>query len=522
VAARIHLILAGLGLTLLDISKESRRRYPDTPAYWIPHHFYADLAREGFSPKVEQVFAFSAISGYRLVDWLGVFGVRVDDAPPLAASLPTRRTVLLDAETYDPETSIEWFRSKPIDGPPPAIAPLGQLLQSGGRRPLKSLLPRRSSPFLYAKVGHGDAFAFPDLLPGSIVRIDTSRVAGRAGNGASLNPKTLFLIEHSKGLTCCRLHVSRKNYVTLRSTELPYAEVELQLGREVRILGVLDLEFRFLERAPSPEVSRDLAKFWTPHALTSVSEKSELRLLVQRARYRAGLSLREAAARSARIVDALGDHRYFCTRGTLSAYETTDMPRRQIHKIFSLCVLYSLGFREVLVAAGLTMNGAGQQPIPRDILDAGPHPAQSKASRSEGGSDGNGFLSRLVGEFEQIPLFLRDTLGPLTGLRNMSLRDTVWLGGQRVSLHPYLRGAVLAAIHRRLKKPVLLAGKPPWEQPLYLVLFRDSSYQCVGCSLEKGMLIIHPFANGFERPLYLRNRVDAEVVGKVVALLRKL
>jgi hypothetical protein len=522
VAARIQRTLADRGLTLLDISRESRRRYPESPAYWIPHHFYADLAGKGFSPKVEQVFALSAISGFRLVDWLGVFGVSLDSAPPLAASLPTERTILLDATIYDPEALVEWFRSRPLDGPLPAIAPLGQLLESGGCRPLQALLPKKPSPFLYAKVGRQDAFAFPDVLPGSIVRIDSRRGARRAGDGASLNPKTLYLVEHSQGLTCCRLHSSRNKHVTLRSTELPFAEVELQLDREVRILGALDWEFRFLEQPPSTEVPHALARFWTPHPIAPVAQEPELHQLVKRARFRAGLSLRETSARSERIVKAFGDGRYFCTRGALAAYETSRMPPRHIHKIFALCVLYSLGFWDILAAAGLKIDGAGQQPIPTGRVADARTSTRNNKTDSELDSDREGFLSHVVSEFEEIPLFLRAALGPLTRLRSLSLRDLVWIGGQRRSLHPYLRSALLAAIHRQSKKPTFALGKPLWEQPLHLILLRDGSYVCAGCSLENDRLIVHPFANGFERPVHLRNRADGEVVGKVVALLRKL
>jgi hypothetical protein len=522
VAARIQRTLADRGLTLLDISRESRRRYPASPAYWIPHHFYADLAGKSFSPKVEQVFALSAISGYRLVDWLGVFGVWLDSAPPLAASLPNERTILLDAAIYDPESSVEWFRSRPLDGPLPAIAPLGQLLESGGRRLLQALLPKKPSPFLYAKVGRQDAFAFPELLPGSIVRIDTRRAARRAGDGASLNPKTLYLVEHSQGLTCCRLHSARTKHVTLRSTELPFAEVELQLGPEVRILGTLDWEFRFLERPSLSEVAHALAAFWTPHPIALVAREPELDQLVKQARLRAGLSLREASARSDGIVKAFDDDRYFCTRGALAAYETSRMPPRHIHKIFALSVLYSLGFWDILAAAGLKLDGAGQQSMPTGTVAESRISARSKKRDSEPDSDREGLLSRLVGEFEEIPFFLRAALGPLTGLRRLSVRDLVWLGGKRRSLHPYLRGAVLAAVHRQSKKPTFAPGKRQWEQPLHLLLLRDGSYLCAGCALENNMLIVRPFTNGFERPVHLRNRADAEVVGKVVALLRKL
>jgi hypothetical protein len=243
---------------------------------------------------------------------------------------------------------------------------------------------------------------------------------------------------------------------------------------------------------------------------------------VKRARLRADLSLREASARSDRIVKAFDDDRYFCTRGALAAYETSRMPPRHIHKIFALCVLYSVGFWDILAAAGLKLDGAGQQPIPTGRVAENRISTRSKKTDSELDSDRDGFLSRLVGEFEEIPLFLRAALGPLTGLRSLSLRDLVWLGGKRRSQHPYLRAAVLATIHRQSKKPSFAPGKPLWAQHLHLILLRDGSYLCAGCSLENDRLIVHPFANGFERPVHLRNRADAEVVGKVVALLRKL
>ncbi len=522
VVARIHRVLASRGLTLFHVSHESRLRYRDEIAYRIPHHFYADMRTEDFSPRMEQVLAFSAITDYRLVDWLAVFGFHLDDAPQLAAALPTERTVLLDAGVYDDEAWIEWFRNKSISSSAPPIAPLGQMLESGIVRQLKSLLPGKPSPFLYAKVGRRDAFAFPDLLPGSIVRVDTRRRGKRSDIGISPASQSLFLIEHSKGLTCCRLHLSRKNCVTLRSAQLPYAEVELQLGREARVLGVLDLEFRFLANALSPEVPHDLAAFWNPKDLPSLPEQRSLSQLVIRGRSRAGFSLREASALSRRIAETLGDRRYFCARGTLAGYETADTPPRHIHKILALCVLYSLDFWEVLGAAGLKTDGLGREAIPSDLV--GRQPGTSRNMQARLGTDfgSGGFLSSLVEEFEEIPLFLRNSLRSLLGTREVSLRDIVWLGGHRFSFHPYLAGAVFAAVNRRQKKPQSARKVPLWEQPLYLLLQREGSYLCASCTLERDMLIVRPFADGYERPVRLRNGVDAEVAGKVVALLRKL
>jgi transcriptional regulator with XRE-family HTH domain len=519
IVLRIQQVLASRGLTLSEASRESRLRYPNDTAYRIPHHFYADLRSKAFSPRMEQVLALSAITNYRLVDWLGLFGFRLDDLAGLAASLPAQRTVLLDSSVYDDEVPIEWFRSKVTSESLPAIAPLGQFLQSGPVLPLKFLLPQEPSPFLYAKVGRQDAFAFPDLLPGSIVRIDT-RFSRKHLLGTPAS-QSLFLVEHSKGLTCCRLHLSGRNFVTLRSTELPFAELALQLGSEARLLGKLDLEFRFLENAASPEVAHELAVFGTPQPLPSIPHKIGFAEFAKEARHRTGLSLRDASARSRLVAEALSDARYFCGRGTLSAYETTGKLPRRIHKILALSAVYSLGFWNALGAAVGTTEGLGRDPIPPAIQGSQSTrtPNDQTQPRAESAQD---FLSSFAKELEEIPFFLRNSLSALTGLDGLSLRNFVRLRGQRTSFHPYLRDALLGVVDRRQRRPPPVGTKRLWEEPLYVLLRRDGSYLCARCALQEKTLVVPPFADGFERPVVLRDGVDAEVVGKVAALVRRL
>jgi len=520
-AARVKEVLATRGLTLADVSRESRTRYDGKTAYRIPHHFYADLENPGFSPRMEQVLAFSVISNYRLVDWLALFGFRLDDLASLAASVASQRTALLDTAIYDDRARITWFQSKAHAGPPPPIAPLGLLLEVTAPQPLQAFLPIRPSPFLYAKVGRQDALAYPDLLPGSIVRADT-RVRPKHLGGTSAAPsQSLYLVEHGRGLVCSRLHFSKRDFITLRSTELGYAEVELELNREARILGKLDLEFRFLANPPLPEVARDLARFWKPRPLPLPSQGHGFPELTAEGRRRTGLSLREASALTRHIAGALGDERYFCARGTLAVCEANDVPPRHIQKILALCAIYHLPF-DAMLAAGWNSIGLGREPIPRVILERQASPARNASDRPDREAVPTGFLAGLLREFEEIPFFLRNSLATLTGLDDLSPRDIVWLGGTRRSLHPYLATAVLAAVNRKQVRPPTIEKGRLWEQPLYLLLRRDGSYLCTRCTLEEKELVVHPFADGFDRPLRLHKGVDAEVIGKIVAVLRRL
>jgi hypothetical protein len=522
VAERVERILATRNLTLSEVSRELRLRYARMPHYLVPHDFYYDLGHPSYSPRIEQVLALSRISKYWLADWLTVFGLHLDDVPRLQADFPVARTSLLDPTTYDRAAWIGWFHDAAHAGDPPAVAPLGQLLIPAQSRRMDSLLAPEPSPFLYAKIGRQDAFAFPDLLPGSIVRADTRGVGELLRSMQNKNSERLFLVEYGQGLVCCRFHARTKSTVTLRASTLPFAQTELRLGSEAHILGVLDWELRPAKTA-RPEVLTASMKFLMPQTLPPTGTQPGLRELLERARLRSGLSIRKASTKSRSIAEALGDERYFCSPTSLTDYETGPRLPMQIHKIVSVCILYSLGSWELLAAAGLDVGDSGREPIPDKLVGRGtpdaPRTANDAATRNKKQPR---FLSSLIAEFQEIPLFLRHSLSTVAGLPDLSLRDVFWSGGRTASFHPYLKDAVFVSVNRRLKIPVFLKRKSLWDQPLYILLLRDGTYLLAGCSLEGSNLIVHPFADGFSRPQILRNGVDAEVVGEVTALFRRL
>jgi hypothetical protein len=516
VADVVRQILASCGLSLNQVARESSWRYPDT-VYHIPHQFYSDLHHAGFTPSMQQVLAFSSITGYRITDWLAVFGFVLDDIPRMQATLPPARTRLLDATTYDDQQWVPWLCDNPLPSPMPPILPLGRLLSPAGFRRAASLLPTGSSPFLYAKVGWQDAFAYPDLLPGSIVRVDTRKQGDPSTASDSLRP--ILFVEHAQGFCFCRVHTPRAGRITPCSTDLPYAQPEWQLGREARILGTADVEFRPLLGVRAPEVPRNFPSTGIPLPLPPRPATLRFGQTLALARGRADLSFRAASAVTRRIALELEDPRYFCAPGALSDYETSSRPPRHVHKLFTFAILYSLGFWTLLDAAGLERKNTGQQPIPESLL---PRPGRNTEPRenAELASHPVGLLQTLIHGFEEVPLFLRHALADLACLPSVSQRDLYWIGGDRPSFHPYLKTAVLAAVNRRSKKPFAVPGKPPWAQPIYLVLTRENGYLATACHPEGEELVTHPFVDGFEGVRRFRNGVDAEVVGRVVALLR--
>ena len=108
-AERVKSILASKDLTLNQVSERSTALYGRSSPHYLPHNLYYDLRHGSFSPSLFQLFAFSRISGYRLVDWLRVFGFDVEAIPRLQIHLSSNRTVLLDSSLEDPHALVAGF-----------------------------------------------------------------------------------------------------------------------------------------------------------------------------------------------------------------------------------------------------------------------------------------------------------------------------------------------------------------------------------------------------------------------------
>lgn len=516
IAERVQSILETRNLTLYQVSQKSAAAYGAGSSYVLPHNFYYDLRLKRFSPNLYQVFALSKFSDYRLVDWLHVLGFDLEEIPRLQLLLPSNRTVRLDVSVADPNAWIPWFRNRP-DGAA-SVAPLSQLVEAGPPIRQGSLLEADRWHFLYAKIGLQDVLAFPDLLPGSIVRVNP-RPFGRLLCAKRMPANKLFLVEHEEGLCCCRLRPVGKNRILLVSAHLPNAQVELQLNREARVLGVVDIEIRPVIRAQQPEVAKGLANHW--QAAPFDRRRRTLSQLLSRARARTALSLREASRLSREIATALDDERYFMSPSSLSDHEARDTPPRHLHKIITLCLLYAVPFHGFLDTVGLPAEQAGQTPIP-DRFVPRPAPTGFHDSSQRDEPYGRGFLEDLMHQCEEIPMFLSGALDHICAIASPSLRSFFWIGGIETPLHPYLANALLVSVDRHKKRPVDSRWKPVWEQSLYVVLKRDGTYLCGPCGIENGTLVIHPDSEHSSSRETFRNRRDAEIIGQITAIARRL
>ena len=500
---------------MAKVSRASRLLIPGGRIGRIPHNLYSSLRNRRFSPSLYQLLALSGISGYRLADWLAFFGLSLDDVPRFQVSLPALRTVELDARVYQHGAPIPWFydlREPDFTAP---LVPLSHWIAPSAPRRLDSLAYPGSKKYRYVKIGAQDNVAFPDLIPGSIVRVrrfDASTLERRPiGKGRT---KRLFLVEHSNGLACSRLHQSKSKKLVLCSRQLPYAPVELRNGTEATVLGVADLEIRPLARIEKPVVLSHLGHFWTPVPLRAPTPGGHVGQFIRRARLRSGFSFREASERTKLIARKLGDLRYYCAPGSLSDYETRKLPPRHVHKLISICAAYFASAAEFLEVSGANLYTTGYLSMPAEFLNF-PPPGQHYRSQP------SRFIKRLRRRLQQLPYFLRGA-STLFGLSDLSVRDVFWAGGLRGSIASYFSGALFLIVDRRAKTPRPSLSSPAWAQPAYVLQQRDGSYLCGFCNLQNGTLILSSRLGSHPKLLRLRNRVDAEVVGRVVGLVRRL
>lgn len=223
------------------------------------------------------------------------------------------------------------------------------------------------------------------------------------------------------------------------------------------------------------------------------------------------------------IARTLSDELYFAAPSTLSDYETLSAPPRHIQKIITLCILYCIDFPEFLRACLVPLYQAGHDPIPDELVPRQPpnrSPSRHIASGQESLQEHDGFLDSLRKQWEEVPLFLRNSLNELTGLKSFSHSDVFWVGGDEAPIHPLLINATFVVINRRVKNPV--QSKTACEPPLCLILKRDGTYLCGCCALHQGMLIVRAYPGGRLATQEFKNGIDAEVIGQVTTILRRL
>ena len=518
ISRRLKAFLRSLEMTVYQISQmTSRPPFGRGTRTHIRDALYAEI-ESGQTPDIHQLAALSRLTGYRLVDWLALFGFHVDDILRLQLELHTEHTIVLPSTIYDSLVLTPWIREfdacvdldrtqslvNVIDAM--AHATLGELDQLNRRR------------FFYARVGQRDDMMRPRLVAGSIVRVDPTRTTVEPPGGS----RTMYLVQHLSGLSCCYVELQDDRHVILLPDEVSPRVMRCRLGTEATILGAIDLELRQfqttlpnLAKPSREERHNNHARLFDPMTERCDGAGDYARTM----RERIGLSFREAQTMTHRTAAYFGDQRYKIALGSLSDAETYDGLPRHISKIFSLCIAYCMDLWQYLRAGGVPvdeLNGAG---IPRQFLhdeDATVDSAQSMVL----GSDQKQATESVIERLGEVPFFLLPSIGSIIRQEQLSV-DDVYVWGRRESvLHPLLNGALLLLVNRRQRRvPDARSHLSLAEQPLFVIRGPDRHYQAGTCAIDGGTLLIRPHSKSRMSVLAYAAR-DVVVIGRISAVLR--
>ena len=340
----IRNVLAQCGYSVTQLSAASRRRYGSKSPFFIPATFLYKI-KSGVTPHVCQIVALSESTGYRFDDWLRMVGFDLQPVLRLQMRLHTERTVLVTPNE-------EWFQSS---------LPLPSS-HDGVRSSFSRARPGRWNDrgrYLFAKIGTEDALVCPQLMPGSIVRVDRCYAQRMKDADRVSRDDHLWLVEQPGGLTCCQVRWIDDRQIVLLPTRPPWGNWPLHLPTEARILGLVDLDRHPMKLPPSAGQmeSRSLP-------LHSGNGKMRFSDLLKISRARTGLTFRAAHGLTRTVALILGNPEYTIALGLLSDYEVMGKLPRHIAKILSLCIVYCMDVRDLMEAAGVSIDDSAKLSLP--------------------------------------------------------------------------------------------------------------------------------------------------------------
>ena len=468
-AERTRQLIVECGLSVSEISRFTGDKYGVGSSYFIPERFISTI-KKGVSPHLCQIVALSEVTCYSFADLMRHFGFDLRQLTRLQMKLHHDRTVLIAPS--------EWC----------------------------SLPSSNRGRYLYAQVGRQDGMGFPEVVPGSIVRIDTKHpfVSEPLKSASSC---WLCVVDHLQGLSCCYVTALKEGEILLTPHYLPCRCLQYRLGDQARIVGVVDAELRPLQNIEVPEATVSNG-FERRAPIPALDDPQRLSQLIRNSRERVGFHFRGARELSARVAEELGNKDYAIAQGTLSDYEAADTVPRHISKIITLCVLYAIDFGKYLHSAGIAMNPSQQGTIHRANREPVPI---SLASPDRGKRHHhNSHLIRSCFPHSLIDARTEFLRSKSHSLQTYSERTRV--NGDR-SIETFF------IVDRRATTLEESAWPASWQRPVYLVKKRDGRYAYGFCTVSDGIMTVHqpPTMNRAVERFYSR---EADVVGQVVAMLR--
>ncbi len=235
-----------------------------------------------------------------------------------------------------------------------------------------------------------------------------------------------------------------------------------------------------------------------------------------------GLSTREVERLSQQLAASKSNQEYYISHGWLAEVEKA-LFTPSIYKLYSLSVIYRRSLDEILAIFGIQIGDVGKEQTSLAL----PHTHLAGSS-----AEGSAPLT--------VPLELRDKVMlertnlvsrmfarwgelPISFLKQMDLQNSLYgyVGMEDYTLYPLIRPGTFVQIDARQTKIGTVSWQNEFDRPIYFVELRDR-YVCSWCELHGNQLFLLPYPQSREPVRHARYPLDADVVGRVTAVVMRI
>ena len=491
-AERLERWLASRGWSLAQLTAATRDGVRGDRRMRIPEGFAARI-RRGRAPHVYQLLALSEAAGADLYECLTLFGYDLEDIPLLQAALHQDRTVALPVTVYDRERAVDWPSAFDATADPSRGEFVAELASSIEPRPVSMLNAACHPDAIYVRIGRHARTLVPAVVPGSIVRVDTSdRTPSRTPPGRT---RHVYLVAHVRGLTCTYVDWIDEERIALVPEGHASPPVICRLGEEAVVLGRVRDELRPMDVGAEKPAAGSGRDHCAPRLVLPDPERQTFGRFLRSARELIGMTHREAHEISTKIADAYGDRRFAIGVGTLSDWESQDDLPLHVPHLFSLSVCYSVSFGDLLRAA--------------TVVDRDPFMTPFMTLNAEA-----------AGDVPAVPPALLHALRISVRRSNLSWDDVFRVGARAAIFDRSLVGARYLILDRRDRRLARVDASAAIDRPLYVLSDPQGRHLCSGCFAAGENLYIHPDPR-LNVKLRAVPRGCLSIRGRVLAVLRE-
>lgn len=243
---------------------------------------------------------------------------------------------------------------------------------------------------------------------------------------------------------------------------------------------------------------------------------------LRRARERLNLRVRDVEQASLRIAERYQNDEFAVLINRISEIENRGLVPT-LFKLYSLCAIYRLDYREVLEWYGIHLSS-----LPADATFAEVARTHVVGFQNDGDGDvllpvamdpgidirRTTYLSRMIQRWGRVPLMFLDALD----LKN---HRYAFIGTEDWFMFPLLQPGSLVLIDESRRKVVSAGWGSEFERPIYFLEHRGG-YACGWCSLEGTKLILQPHPSSSCTPEVYNYPEDADIIGQVVGVAMRL